>query len=40
MLRTLDGSALSGEEVVRAESLYGLDVEEKFTIFKKHLAEE
>jgi len=27
MLRTLDGTALSGEEVVRAESLYGLDVE-------------
>lgn len=40
MLRTLDGSPLSGEEVVRAESLYGLDVEQKFTIFKKHLAEE
>ena len=27
MLQLLDGSSLSGEEVVLAESLYGLDVE-------------
>lgn len=27
MLHLLDGSALSGEEVAMAESLYGLDVE-------------
>ncbi len=40
MLRQLDGTALSGAEVVQAESLYGLDVEEKYSIFKKHLAEE
>lgn len=40
MLKLLDGSFLSGEEVVAAESLYGLDVEEKYNIFKKHLAEE
>lgn len=40
MLRLLDGTALSGEEVIRAESLYGLDVEEKYGIFKKSLAEE
>lgn len=40
MLRLLDGTALSGEEVIRAESLYGLDVEEKFGIFKRSLAEE
>lgn len=37
MLQTLDGSLLSGQEVVVAESLYGLDVEEKYNIFKKHL---
>ena len=40
MLQHLDGSPLSGEEVVLAESLYGLDVEEKYNIFKKHLPEE
>jgi hypothetical protein len=40
MLRLLDGSPLTPEQVVRAESLYGLDVEEKYGIFKKHLAEE
>ncbi len=40
MLQTLDGSLLSGQEVVVAESLYGLDVEEKYNIFKKHLPEE
>ena len=40
MLQLLDGSQLSGEEVVFAESLYGLDVEEKYNIFKKHLPEE
>jgi hypothetical protein len=40
MLHKLDGTALSGEEVVKADSLYGLDVEEKYTIFKKHLNEE
>lgn len=40
MLRSLDGSALSGTEVVKAESLYGLDVEEKYGIFKKNLSEE
>lgn len=40
MLQLLDGGPLSGEEVVMAESLYGLDVEEKYNIFKKHLPEE
>lgn len=40
MLQLLDGSSLSGEEMVFAESLYGLDVEEKYNIFKKHLPEE
>lgn len=40
MLGLLDGSPLSGDEVVKAESLYGLDVEEKYNIFKKNLAEE
>lgn len=38
MLGLLDGSPLSGDEVVKAESLYGLDVEEKYNIFKKNLA--
>ena len=40
MLQLLDGSQLSGQEVVLAESLYGLDVEEKYNIFKEHLPEE
>lgn len=40
MLKLLDGTALTGEEVIRAESLYGLDVEEKYGIFKRSLAEE
>jgi protein phosphatase 1 regulatory subunit 7 len=40
MLRLLDGASLSGQEVVLAESLYGLDVEEKYNIFKQHLPEE
>lgn len=40
MLQLLDGSPLSGEEVVAGESIYGLDVEEKYNTFKKHLPEE
>ena len=40
MLQTLDGSKLEAKELVQAESLYGLDVEEKYNIFKKQLPEE
>ena len=40
MLRELDGSEVQAKEVVEAESLYGLDVEEKYNIFKKELPEE
>lgn len=40
MLKSLDGTELSSSETVEAESLYGLDVEERFNIFKSVLPEE
>ena len=40
MLSQLDGSPLTPQQVVQAESLYGLDVEEKYNIFQKQLPEE
>lgn len=40
MLKTLDGTSLTSEEVIQAEDFYGLYVEEKFNIFKNRLPEE
>lgn len=34
MLKTLDGTDVTPEEVVKAENLYGLDVDERSSIFK------
>ncbi len=39
MLATLDGVKITGKDVADAQSFYGLDVEEKYNIFKKNLPE-
>jgi hypothetical protein len=40
MLHKLDGVPLTGKEITTAESFYGLDYEERQTIFVKKLPEE
>jgi hypothetical protein len=40
MLQILDGSQLTGHQVINAEDFYGIHVEEKFNIFKQVLPEE
>lgn len=39
-LRILDGTQITPEELVKSESFYGLDLEERKEIFKKTLEEE
>jgi protein phosphatase 1 regulatory subunit 7 len=40
MLKVLDGSTVLAEEVVKAENIYGFDVEERHRIYKTILPEE
>lgn len=40
MLKVLDGTEVTAQEVVKAENLYGMDVDERSNIFKSILPEE